>query len=252
MHIQSRYGPPATSGTERALWAGGHGVLVLAGLSLVSGYWAVLLALGPAAYLMVLDAHGPENAPVTVVTSCVAASMIGWIAYPAIAQGISPMAVEPMSEAGVRVLGSAVVAFAATTGAFYLPNIEQPMAYVAAFTAAVGVLQTVASLLVAIAAVLIMAGMRAVRRRYGLKLKSRPGALVNGRPKCEPSARSSLTGRIARLEGRVVPLRSSESPTHSAGPIRISNVMFTDDPPTPSLCRASSMEISAEASGPDR
>ncbi|WP_332900329.1 hypothetical protein [Haladaptatus sp. CMSO5] len=164
---------------DRVLWAGGHGtllLLVIAGIAFVSGYWAILPALGPAAYLLVLDAHSSDNAPTMVAISFIAALVVGWLTYTAIAKGIAPTTVEPMSEPGLRVVGSALVTFAVTTGIYYRLNTHQPMAYVAAFTAAIGALPTIQSLVVASITVLLMAGVQAVRRRYGPKFgdSSRP------------------------------------------------------------------------------
>ncbi|WP_227379786.1 hypothetical protein [Haladaptatus halobius] len=165
------------STNERVLWAGGHGgflLLVLAGIAFVSGYWVILLALGPAAYLLVLDAHNSDNAPRVIVISYVTALAVGWVAYMAIAQGIAPMTVEPMSEPGLRVGGSALVTFAVATAIFYMLNIHQPMAYVAAFTTAIGALPTIQSLVVAVIAVLLIAGIQTVRRRYGPEFANSP------------------------------------------------------------------------------
>lgn len=155
---------------ERVLWAGGHGILlllVLAGFAFVSGYWAILLALGPAAYLLVLDAHSSDNAPTKVAICYGAALVIGWVTYIAIAQGIAPTSIEPMSEPGLRLIGSAMVTFAGTTGVFYLLHTHQPMAFVAAFTTAIGALPSIQSIVVAVIAALVMAGLQAARRRYG-------------------------------------------------------------------------------------
>lgn len=87
----------------RVLWAGGHGALLLfvvAGIVFVSGYWTVLLALGPVAYLLVLNAHRSDSAPTNVAICYGTALVIGWVAYTAIAQGIAPASIEPMSEPG--------------------------------------------------------------------------------------------------------------------------------------------------------
>lgn len=168
------------SSKERVLWAGGHGVLlllVLAGIAFASGYWAVLLALGPAAYLLVLDAHSSDNAPTNVAISYGAALVIGWGAYVAIAQGIAPTSIEPMSEPGLRLVGSALIAFAGTMGIFYLLNTQQPMAFVATFTTAIGALPTVQSLAVAVIAALLMAGIQAARRRYGPEFAGSSGPM---------------------------------------------------------------------------
>lgn len=91
-------------------------LLVLAGIAFVSGYWAILLALGPATYLLVLDAHSADNAPIKVAISYAAALGIGWVAYIVIAQGIDPTAVEPMSERGLRLAGSTLLSFAGLLG----------------------------------------------------------------------------------------------------------------------------------------
>lgn len=172
-HIREYYAGMPMRANERVLWIGGHGVLLLlalAGIAFVTGYWAIFLALGPAAYLLVLDAHSAENAPVNVVISYATALVIGWIAYLAIAEGIAPTSVAPLSEPGLRLVGSAVLAFASTTGAFYVLHTHHPMAFVAAFTTAIGALPTIQSLVIAIIVTLLIAGMQAVRRRYGPEL----------------------------------------------------------------------------------
>lgn len=93
---------------ERMLWVGGHGVLLLLILGLItfiSGYWAILIALGPGAYYIVLNAHSSDNAPEMVAISYVGALVVGWLIYMMIAPGIAPTTVKPMSEPGLRVLG---------------------------------------------------------------------------------------------------------------------------------------------------
>lgn len=70
--------------------------MLLAGISFASGYWAVLLALGPAAYLLVLDAHNSDNAPQMVVIRYIATLATGWATYSVVARGIVPMTVEPI------------------------------------------------------------------------------------------------------------------------------------------------------------
>ena len=123
MYIHDEHDNEAMNLNERVLWAGGHGVLLLlmlAGIAFVSGYWAILLALGPAAYLLVLDAHSSANAPTKVAISFGAALVIGWVAYLVIAQGVTPTTVKPMSEPGLRLVGSALVTVTGTTIIFYV------------------------------------------------------------------------------------------------------------------------------------
>lgn len=80
--------------------------------------------------------------------------------------------VEPMSEPGVRLVGSAFVSFAGTTAIFYVLHTHQPMVFVAAFMTAIGVLPTIQSLVVAVTAALLMAGIQAARRQYGPEFSS--------------------------------------------------------------------------------
>lgn len=130
MHIDDEHEGEPMNSNERVLWTDGHGVLLLlmlAGIAFVTGYWAILLALGPATYLLVLDAHGSDNAPTKVAGSYGAALVIGWFAYMAIARGIAPTTVEPMSEPGLRRVGSTLVTFAGTTAIFYVLHTHQPM-----------------------------------------------------------------------------------------------------------------------------
>lgn len=99
---------------------------------------------------------------------------IGWVAYVVLAHGLTPAAVAPMSDPGLRVIGSVLITFAVTTGLFYFLNVRQPMAYVAAFTAAIGLLPTIQSLLSAAITVLLMAGIQDIRRRYGPNISGTP------------------------------------------------------------------------------
>ncbi|WP_248910244.1 hypothetical protein [Halocatena marina] len=168
--------------TERVLWVGGHGtflLLVLAGIAFVSGYWAIFIALGPAACLLVFDAHNSDNTPTVVIISYVAALVVGWVTYTTIAPGIAPTTIKPMSESGLRVIGSGLVAFAVTAGTIFVLHTQQPMAYVAALTAAIGGLPTIQSLALSIIAVLLLAGIQAVRRRYGPEFATSPELLNN-------------------------------------------------------------------------
>lgn len=178
MYIHDEHEDEPMNLNERVLWAGGHGVLLflmLAGITFVSSYWAILLALGPAAYLLVLDAHSSANAPTKVAISYGGALVIGWVAYLVIAQGITPTTVEPMSEPGLRLVGSALVTLAGTTVVFYALHTHQPMAFVAGFTTAIGALPTIQSLSVAVTAALLMAVIQAVRRRYGPEFSDSSG-----------------------------------------------------------------------------
>lgn len=167
---------------ERILWVGGYGgllLLALLGVALASGYWAILLALGPAVYPLVLDAHRPGNAPKTVAISYSAVLVTGWASYMVIAQGVDPMSIEPMSEPGGRLVGSAFVAFAGTMGILYVLKSKQSMIFVPGFIAALGLFPTIQSLVVAVIAVLLMSGLQIVRRRVGPELSMSPRSSSN-------------------------------------------------------------------------
>lgn len=153
---------------ERAIWASGHGVVflaVLAGISFASGFWGILIALAPAAYLLVLFPHNEDNSPKTVVVSHLTALVAGWVAYTALAQGITPTSIEPMSEPGLRIIGSALLAFVASTAVFYALHVTHPMAYVTTFTAAIGAFPTLQAFAVVVGVILIVAGLQVVRRK---------------------------------------------------------------------------------------
>lgn len=155
---------------EQVIWAGGHGVvlsIVLAGIAFVSGLWGILIALAPAAYFLVLFPHNSDNTPKTVVITHLTALIAGWVAYTALAQGIAPTSIEPMSESGLRIVGSIFLAFVASTVIFYILQTEHPMAYVTAFTAAIGAFPTTRALLVGGGAVLSIAGLQVLRRKVG-------------------------------------------------------------------------------------
>lgn len=155
---------------ERVIWASGHGVVllaVLAGIAFTSGVWSILIALTPAAYLLVFYPHDSENSPRTVMISHLTALVAGWITYMALAQGIAPTSIEPMSEPGLRIVGSALLAFVASTAVFYVLNITHPMAYVTTFTAAIGGFPTLQAFAIAVGTVLIVAGLQVIRRKMG-------------------------------------------------------------------------------------
>lgn len=167
---------------ERVIWASGHGVVllaILAGFAFTSGYWAILIALVPAAYLLVLFPHDSDNSPKIVVISHLAALLAGWIGYMSLAQGISLTSIEPMSEPGLRVVGGALLAFVGCTAVFYLLHIQHPMAYVTAFTAAIGAFPTTQALAVVVVVILLVAGFQALRRKLGPKPNAEPGMPVD-------------------------------------------------------------------------
>jgi len=155
---------------KRAIWASGHGIVllaVLAGSAFASGVWGILIALAPAAYLLVFFPHDEDNSPKTVVVSHLTALVAGWVTYTVLAQGIAPTSIEPMSEPGLRIVGSALLAFVASSAVFYVLHITHPMAYVTTFTAAIGGFPTLQAFAVAAGAVLIVAGLQVIRRKVG-------------------------------------------------------------------------------------
>lgn len=153
---------------ERVIWASGHGVVllaVIAGVAITSGFWGILVSLAPAAYLLVFSPNDSTNSPKTVVVSYLTALVAGWLTYTALAQGIAPTSIEPMSEPGLRIVGSALLAFVASTAAFYALHVTHPMAYVTSFTAAIGGFPTLQAFAVAAGTVLIVAGLQVIRRK---------------------------------------------------------------------------------------
>ncbi|UPM44932.1 hypothetical protein [Halocatena salina] len=89
---------------QRVIWASGHGIVlltVLAGIAITSGFWGILVALSPAAYILVFSPHDSENSPKTVAVSYLTALVAGWLTYTALAQGIAPTSIEPISEPGL-------------------------------------------------------------------------------------------------------------------------------------------------------
>lgn len=155
---------------ERVIWASGHGIVllaILAGIAVVSGFWGILVALAPAAYLLVFSPYDSENSPKAVAVSHLTALVAGWLTYTVLAQGIAPTSIEPMSETGVRIVGSALLAFIASTAVFYVLNITHPMAYVTTFTAAIGGFPTLQAFAVTAGTILIVAGLQMIRRKVG-------------------------------------------------------------------------------------
>lgn len=155
---------------KRVIWASGHGVALLvglAGIAFTSGYWSVLIAFAPAAYLLVLFPYDSDSGPKIVLVSHLTALVVGWIAYTALAQGVSPTSIEPMSASGLRLVVSTSLAFVGCTTIFYLLNIQHSMAYVTSFIASIGGFPTVYSLSAALVAILFVAGLQALRRKLG-------------------------------------------------------------------------------------
>lgn len=154
----------------RVVWAIGQGIILFAGLlgiAFASGYWAILIALGSSAYLLVLASHDTDNAPRVVVMSHLTALIAGWGTYTILAQGIAPTGVEPMSESVFRIVGSALSAFVITTAIFYALESQHQMAYVTALTAAIGSFPTIQAIAVTGVAILFVAGIQAIRREVG-------------------------------------------------------------------------------------
>ena len=119
--------------------------------------------------------------PGIVAISFLVASVVGWGSYISVTSGISPLAIEPMSLRGLRLIGSALISLVLTTGFLHWLGHQQPMVYVAAFTVAVGAFPSVQSLIIAILAVLLMAGLQAIRRTFG------PGAIeLDDEPRRRP------------------------------------------------------------------
>lgn len=155
---------------DRLIWASSHGVLLLLGLAAFafgSGYWGILIALAPAAYLLVLYPNSSENAPKVVVASHLVALLAGWATYTVLAHGISPTSIEPMSESGLRVVGAALLAFIGCAGIFNALRIQHTLAYVTVFTAAIGAFLSGQSLAVMGLAIVFVAGLQALRRELG-------------------------------------------------------------------------------------
>lgn len=159
---------------DHFIWTSSHGVILLVGLATFafgSGYWGILIALAPAAYLLVLHPDDSGNTPKAVVVSHLVALIVGWVTYTVLAQGISPTSIEPMSEPGLRVVGAALLAFVGCTAIFYALHIRHPMAYATTFTAAIGAFPTIQAFAVVVLAILFVAGLQALRR----KLRPEPG-----------------------------------------------------------------------------
>lgn len=155
---------------ERVIWASGHGVVllaVLAGITIASSYWGILVALAPAAYLLVFFPYDEDNSPKTVVVSHLTALVAGRVAYTALAQGITPTSIEPMSGPGLRIVGSALLAFVVSTAVFYALHVTHLMAYVTTFTATIGAFPTLQAFAVVVGTVLIVAGLQGIRRKMG-------------------------------------------------------------------------------------
>ena len=92
------------------------------------------------------------------VISHLTALVAGWVTYTALALDIAPTSIEPISEPGLRIVRSALLAIVASTAVFYALHIGHPMAYVTAFTAAIGAFRSIQALVVVRVAILCVAG----------------------------------------------------------------------------------------------
>jgi hypothetical protein len=163
---------------ERIVWASGHGIVLfalLAGIAFVSGVWGVVIALGPTAYLLTVYPYENGHTPQNVVVTHVVALIAGWVAYATIAHGITPTSIEPLSEPGLRIVGSALLAFIASTALFYSLNVDHPLAYVTTLTAAIGGFPTIQAFAIAGGVIFVVAGLQAARRKFGPTFDAKSG-----------------------------------------------------------------------------
>lgn len=154
----------------RAIWASAHGgvlLLGLLGMVLISDNWAILIALVPTAFVLVFATHDSNNDPTTVLGGHLAALGIGWAIYSVLAPGVVPTSIEPMSNHGLRIVASALIALMITFGAFRLAHLRHSMAYVTTFTAAIGGFPTFQVLGAITIAILFVGILQAIRRRVG-------------------------------------------------------------------------------------
>lgn len=162
---------------QRIPWAIGHGVLllvVLFGVMVLSGYWAIPLAFGPTAYYLVLAPHDSINSPQQVLVSHLLALLVGGGTYLVVAPGIAPTAVEPLSDPAMRIVLSMLISYTILTGLFIVLDIRHLMAYVTAFVAALGALSTLRALTAAILTLFLVSGVQTLRREIGPEFSAQP------------------------------------------------------------------------------
>lgn len=165
----------------RHIWASSHGVVLLVGLAVFafgSGYLGILLALAPAAYLLVLYPDDSANAPKVVIVSHLVALFAGWAAYTVLARGVSPTSIEPMSDTGLRLVGAALLAFIGWFAVSYAVDLDHSMAAVTAFTAALGAFPSGQALAIAALAILFVASLQVLRLKLGPDRETGPGGQV--------------------------------------------------------------------------
>lgn len=129
-----------------------------------------------------MSPHASENSPKTVLVSHLPALIAGWVAYTVVTHGIAPTSIEPMSESGLRIVGSLLLACGASTAVFSALHVDHPMAYVIACTAAIGAFPTILALTVVMVAILCVACLQVLRLEFGPESDGESTALVGDFP----------------------------------------------------------------------
>ncbi|SDY08539.1 hypothetical protein SAMN05216564_10352 [Halopenitus persicus] len=119
------------------------GVLAIAigAVALLTGHYAVLLALAPTVYLLGTSDER-EITGTTVLTTHLLAVVAGVIAYLLFAQGIDPLSVEAQSSAAFRVILSPICALILTGIGLALLDEQFVTAHVMTTIVALGLLRT--------------------------------------------------------------------------------------------------------------
>jgi CBS-domain-containing membrane protein len=144
--------PAATR--ERPVILAGVLIAVCGAVAWASGHPFLFPSLGPSAYLLATRPTSPESAPHRVIGGHALGTVAGLVSYSLLAPtlGLSALAA-PLSVAGLRLAGAAVLSMVFTTTAMAVMSVRHPPACATTLLIALGVLSTPADAVIVLLAV---------------------------------------------------------------------------------------------------
>lgn len=149
--------PLAPSPERRHLSAavvGGVLIAVCGAVAWVSGHPFLVPSLGPTAYLLAIRPASPTSAPHRVVGGHAIGSVVGLVSYSLLAPGLTLSALAvPLSVAGLRLGGVAVLSMMLTTAAMVGTELHHPPACATTLLVSLGLLSAPTDVMIVIPAV---------------------------------------------------------------------------------------------------
>jgi CBS-domain-containing membrane protein len=129
-------------------------ITVCGAVAWASGHPFLFPSLGPSAYLLATRPASPESAPHRVVGGHAIGTVTGLVSYSLLAPtlGLSALAA-PLSAAGLRLAGAAVLSMVLTTTAMSVMGVRHPPACATTLLVALGVFSTLADTVIVLLAV---------------------------------------------------------------------------------------------------